>query len=526
MKPIESFVATHRVSDDEGHIVGCMVSGRFLNKYNVLSTISKISNLYMKNGVVKTNDSLPIIPYKDIIDSYYKQLKEENPLERDIQTEFLKWKSRLSKSSHPVLQLEGSRQVGKTTELLKFAYKNYKNIIYVNIAIDRYKFLDTVINTDCSMLSLIEYCQIANIPPLIARGYTILILDEIQSNVTVYNSIRDLNKNLDCDIAITGSYLGHILQNTDYFIPAGTIWILKMHSLSFSEFCKVSDSENLLNNIDLFGASTDEEYNKLNELYNIYKQIGGYPQVVNNYVDTHDIGYCSEIIGNLLVTFRNESATYLHEKAKTDIFEDIYEAVIELLLSSNKATKTDILKDVELHLSKNYDTLVKKQDIYQAVKWIILSGVAGTCNLYVEGNVHDVSRSRRLYFNDCGLANYIMTTLELSKDTVSGLLTEHFAYNELVRMITRTKSKKVVRNDKPYFSTYGNYELDFMLSQINRGPIGIEVKTTRGNPKSLKVYKSKGFIKRAILAKPSKGGHGDYFDTIPIFAIGARFPYE
>lgn len=58
---------------------------------------------------------------------------KESPLLRDICVEFEEWRD---KWSDYVLYLTGARQTGKTTELLKFAYKHYEQIIYVNLAVE------------------------------------------------------------------------------------------------------------------------------------------------------------------------------------------------------------------------------------------------------------------------------------------------------------------------------------------------------------------------------------------------------
>lgn len=55
---------------------------------------------------------------------------------------------------------------------------------------------------------------------------------------------------------------------------------------------------------------------------------------------------------------------------------------------------------------------------------------------------------------------------------------------------------------------------------------GIEVKANKGNPKSLKVYIDKSLVDKGILAEIISGGHGENFDTIPIYTVGARFPYR
>ena len=36
---------------------------------------------------------------------------------------------------------------------------------------------------------------------------------------------------------------------------------------------------------------------------------------------------------------------------------------------------------------------------------------------------------------------------------------------------------------------------------------------------------SRNLIDKGIVAKVTKGGHGDKFDTIPVYKVGSRFPY-
>lgn len=55
---------------------------------------------------------------------------------------------------------------------------------------------------------IISYCSRANLPAYKDTRDTILIIDEIQTSAEIYNSLRDLKRSLNCDIAVTGSYLG------------------------------------------------------------------------------------------------------------------------------------------------------------------------------------------------------------------------------------------------------------------------------------------------------------------------------
>ena len=90
----------------------------------------------------------------------------------------------------------------------------------------------------------------------------------------------------------------------------------------------------------------------------------------------------------------------------------------------------------------------------------------------------------------------------------------------------KTSLSKGLIGNSPCFSTYGTYEIDFVIVDASRNITGIEVKTQDGTHKSLDMYLSKKFITRGMLAKTTKGGHSGKFDTIPIFAVGCRYPFN
>jgi len=52
-------------------------------------------------------------------------------LKRDIYNKLLQWKQN---DSGQVLQVYGARQVGKTYILKKFAYENFRHVIYISMA--------------------------------------------------------------------------------------------------------------------------------------------------------------------------------------------------------------------------------------------------------------------------------------------------------------------------------------------------------------------------------------------------------
>ena len=339
------------------------------------------------------------------------------------------------------------------------------------------------------------YCRKASLHSFKNDKRTILIIDEIQIDPKVYNSIRTLYNNLKCDILVTGSYLGQILKK-EYFHPMGTISYTTMFPLSFKEFCRAFRKEKKLLELDIYKDKYDDE---LGKLYEIYRKIGGYPDVVTEFIKTRSIDNCNDIIQKLLTTFEIESRCLTEVIPLYDIFNCI--------LTNNFSNKS----------------------ISNGIQWLIYSGIIGEMSLYLETGIGHL---RRIYFLDCGLANYLAKQVNINESTKEGMLTETFAFSELYRLHKERYSKSKVLGRTPGFGICNNYELDFIILEKVKDSngdsygrkVGIEVKTTKGDLKSLKVFLNKGLIERGILAKKSGGGHNDSFDTIPIYAIG-NFPY-
>lgn len=518
-----SMKATHIVKDSANEIVGYIVDESFYTDYYVRQNIQFIENLSILDyDVLRASQDLPEVAYTIAVNkTEYEKLVKENPFVRDVQTDLEEWKNdRL----HKALQLEGSRQIGKTTELLKFAYKNYEYVIYVNLANDVYDFTKVVEN-GCKQLEFEKYCLRANLPHFVNGSNTILIIDEIQISEKVYNAIRGLFSEIKCDIVVTGSYLGQTIR-ASYFLPAGTISYVHMYPLSFSEFCRIYGREEQLKTIDLFGNGETAVYDKLADLYEIYKQIGGYPEVIKRYRETGNMSACYDVMENLLETFQKESRNYFQNSKEPLIFETVYIEAIKNMCNEKKGNGNKLVETITEIVKLSQKMMISREEITSAISWLIYSGMIGECGIYNNGDIKQYIPARRLYYMDCGIAAYIGKQSEIPESDINGLLTETFVFNELNRLYGKPYSKRLVKGTTPSFSTLNQYELDFMVLDTNNVIYGIEVKTTKGDPKSLKVFLDKSLVDKGIVAKMTKGGRGEEFDTIPIYTVGCRFPYN
>ena len=522
-------IATHRVRDNN-KTIGFIVNGVFASNITIRQNIGLIDNLKItKNGVIKAKKRLHEVTYRDsVIRSLYNKLMKNNPFVRDIQKDLMHWKQ---DPEHGILQLEGARQIGKTTEILKFAYRNYKYVIYVNLASDMYKF-QKACEQDINYFTMLDYTERAHLPGYVDNRDTILIIDEIQENMEMYNNIRTFANNLNCEIIVTGSYLGRLLvglkkpdEDTDKkaFIPTG-IDLLNMYPLSFAEFCRVFNAEDTLMSISLYGESSDRKYKKLDKLYDIYRQIGGYPAVIKEYIKTQDISACHMRIGNLLELFKAESREYFHDEVEIEIFDMVYDYTLYEMCSNHAGTDKRTIKDVTRIVEDKTKGMTSTRELRNAITWLRYSGILGTCILAENGET-SFSTVKKFYFIDCGVTSYLAKRANIDASSLDGIITETFAFDELIRLYSKnTKDPKV----RPYlyYGRLGNYELNFLVCGTDNNKYGIEIKTNTGDPKSLKQFLNKRIVDKGIVAKRTKGGHSEKLDTIPIYTVGCGFPYK
>ena len=286
------------------------------------------------------------------------------------------------------------------------------------------------------------------------------------------------------------------------------------------------DAEETLKTIDLFGQSDSARYEELSALYALYSRIGGYPEVVRRYVESKDIGECYNVIGKLLGTFQAESRNYFSSERKVEIFDVVYRQALQEMCCEKRGTGKNTVERITSLAKTNTELLVNKNEVSAAVVWLKYTGILGMCSLAVNGDVTEIVPDRRIYYADCGIASYLAEKYVVDRTAVTGLLAETFVYNELHRLFKVPYTKCKVKEDEVCFSIYEQYEFDFMVVDKNDVIYGIEVKAKDGNPKSLKVFIDRRLVDRGIVAKPTQGGHGETFDTIPIYTVGCRFPYD
>jgi len=234
--------------------------------------------------------------------------------ERDLYPHLVKWATRPPRHA---LYLEGPRQVGKTELILKLAREHFDTCTYINLR-------DHGVADKFDELVLYHYEKLGTkraeetnpvweaVFKAFDESYTneptrLVFLDEIQESVAAYNGIRNIRRSLKSKLAVSGSYLGIARPELGYRISTGDSISFELSSMSFREFLKANGVWDEYDKVNTFDWSTMTESEQaicehVRELYRVYCQIGGYPDVVDEWVATNDMDICFMMTERLLMT--------------------------------------------------------------------------------------------------------------------------------------------------------------------------------------------------------------------------------
>ena len=447
-------------------------------------------------------------------------------LKRDIYKRLLEWKR---ENTHKVLELEGARQVGKTFILDKFAKENYKVQIYVNMAqTSGQEFLACLEQATAWQPGMKRKERPIHEALSLFHGEfednkdTIVVIDEIQESSKVYSMIRQFAREFECDFIVTGSYLGKTREK-DFFLSAGDVDSLTMTSLTFAEFLEAAGKRELYETIDLYGASDHAQYDELKHWFDVYLHIGGYPEVVQAYLETGNLEQCADIIESLIRIFVKESGRYFESPLETATFEKVFSSIATMMLKEKKGTK-DLITDLTSIIFKEESGRIAKKTVNYAISWLYLSHQLGYCSKSVNCDNLNIVENCRYYFMDLGIANYFLSLTGSMQETIDGCLCENFVYLMLLERIRRRE----IAGQVPWFGTdeESSGELDFYVrSRLNHKNYGLEVK--RGNEIAVTANKllDKGRLDFVYSLKNTYGGINENKRAVPLYLAG-RIPFD
>jgi serine/threonine protein kinase len=443
-------------------------------------------------------------------------------LKRQVYDRMISWKQN---PEHSTLEVSGARQVGKTYIVNKFADEQYEHKIYVNLLdfsgelfIETYDNLRDEIKNglvcENPVYELIKRFR----PDFVDSKQTVVIIDEIQESAAIYNRIREFTRTLKSDFIITGSYLGRIL-NKEFKYSSGDLDTIEIQTLNFEEFLIALDKYSLYESLDLYGNSDEHIYNELEELYQVYTSIGGYPSVVLQYMKNGSLTDCTEVLLKIIKLFINESKRYFEDILDDTVYENIFSSVARILVKEKKGFEKDSFsEELQNIVVKDYSSNISKASVNRAIDWLYSVGIIGFAGKITDCNILDFKAKSRCYFIDLGLARYYLEHIGCSDGDIAGIISENYVYLDLKR---RTNHPSEIALETPAFATLGNGEIDFYVKSIrSKKTYAIEIKAGKKNSKTIQDVLDKNKADYVLFAKGNThGGIKDNVYTIPIYGI-------
>ena len=363
----------------------------------------------------------------------------------------LEWKEH-NKTKKKALCIIGARQVGKTTLVREFARQNYENFAEVNFVTDKnaLKIFSGSLDANTIITNLTAYVR----RPL-EPGKTLVLFDEVQQCPDVRTAIKFLVEDGRFDYIESGSLLGVKHKEVKSY-PVGFEEIYRMYPMDFEEYLwansiQPSTIDNLRQCFITKTPVSQSIHDTMNKLFYSYIVVGGMPQAVATYVDTHDIGNVISYQHDILEQYRLDITQYADGADKIRI-KAIFDSIPAQLNEKNRRFYVNTL-DKNARLTR-YDN---------SFKWLDDAGVALPCYNVNEPQpplqLNEKRNLFKLYMNDTGLLcaacmdNIQLDILNGSLEINMGSILENLIAQQL-------KASGFHLN---YFDTNKHGEVDFVL---------------------------------------------------------------
>ena len=238
-------------------------------------------------------------------------------LYRKAYDKLLAWKKQTKRKALCIL---GARQIGKTTVIRQFGNDNYECFIEINFITDAdaAKIFSGNLDANTIITNLTAYTRKPMIP-----GKTLVLLDEIQACPNARTAIKFLVEDGRFDYIESGSLLG-VKHKEVRSYPVGFEEVYQMYPMDLEEYLwangvQKSTIQYLKDCYDNGLQVTEAIHETMCKLFYSYIVVGGMPDVVQTYVDTHDIAQVIARQTEILELYRLDIAQYAEGNDKIKI---------------------------------------------------------------------------------------------------------------------------------------------------------------------------------------------------------------
>ena len=310
---------------------------------------------------------------------------------------------------HKPILLRGARQVGKSTAVRHLG-EQFKYFVEINL--EKQPDYKTLFKQDLDVKRIVPQMAAMYGTPIVP-GETLLFIDEIQECEEAIMAMRYFKEDMvDLHVIAAGSLLEFVLDDLPTF-GVGRIHSMYMFPMTFDEFL-LANGENLLmvarDQASATSPLPEPLHDKLVQLLRTFMLVGGMPESVVKWVETHDYLQCQEVQDDILTGYEDDFPKY---KKKIDP---------QLLSATMKSAAVQATKKfVYAKVPGEYKTAEVKKAVEMLIKAGILIAVTHSdANGLPLGDEKDES-IRKMLLLDTGL---MLRLLNMTLGDISAITTQ------------------------------------------------------------------------------------------------------
>ena len=386
----------------------------------------------------------------------------ERIFKRKIYEKLQEWKR--TKDGSTALLIKGARRVGKSTIAEEFAKNEYSSYIKVDFADAPDALWEAVAHISDRDRFFLQLQFIYNVR--LEERKSVIIFDEIQKAPKVREAIKYLVKDHRYDYIETGSLLS-IKKNTQGIVIPSEETRIEMYPMDYEEFrWALGDDVTVPLMKDTFEKRQgvgDATCRKLMRDFRLYMLVGGMPQAVNAYLDTHNLSDVDakkrEIIELYADDFRKLDrtgrATRMFMAAPSQLTGNAsrYQVTSVLGRSQDEEDMDELIQDMEDSMAVNFSYHANDPSV----------GLSQHRNIeQYKMYVGDTGLFVTMAFWDNAVTDNIIYQKLLSDKLATDL---GYVYENVVAQMLRARGEKLYYHTWPTPSGKHNYEIDFLLSR-------------------------------------------------------------
>lgn len=245
-------------------------------------------------------------------------------MKRKIYNQLSEWKTKRSGATAVII--EGARRIGKSYIVEEFARNEYDSYLLIDFnKADKvvWEWFDNYLEDLDTLLMNLQIHYGVRLTP----RRSVIIFDEVQLCPRARSAIKYLVADGRFDYIETGSLISIKKNVKDILIPSEEE-ALPMYPMDFEEFLWAMDDELMMPFIEQCFQKKQPlggHHRKALDYFRTYMIVGGMPQAILKYIETHDFEEVDRVKRSILKVYKNDISKYasnVEHKVKS-IFDEL-----------------------------------------------------------------------------------------------------------------------------------------------------------------------------------------------------------